>query len=263
MNKAIDKTIIDVKNLSVYYGNCRVAHDISFTLREGETLAIVGESGSGKSTVLKAMMGLLDNGGRAEGSIKFHGDEVLNMTHDELKKIRGDKIAMIFQNAAASFCPIRKIGEQIAEGIKAHRNLDDSEIRSRADELMGILSLDESTWDAYPFRLSGGMGQRMGILSAMVLRPSVLLCDEPTSALDSVTQKAVASLLVRAKGTGTSLIVITHNMGLAHYIADNVLVMNKGEMVEIGSRDEIFGSPREQYTRRLIDAVPRLCKACA
>ena len=175
--------ILSVRNLSVNYNEKTVVHNVNFELNRGEILAIAGESGSGKSTILKAVNGLLGSAGKiSNGQIIFNGREITNIDKEERRKLSGETIAMIFQNSGASFCPIRTIGEQIYESVQSHKNWNYSEFVERAANIMQNINLDESVLNEYPFRLSGGMGQRVGILAAMILEPHLLLADEPTSA---------------------------------------------------------------------------------
>ncbi|MCR5559691.1 MAG: ABC transporter ATP-binding protein [Schwartzia sp.] len=256
--------LLAVENLKVSYKDKAAVEGISFSMKPSEVLAIVGESGSGKSTILKTVIGLLGKEARAEGSVRLRGRELLSLSDRERRGLNGRGMAMIFQNAGASFCPIRRIGTQITESIRAHEDWSREQIRARAEELMDAIGLEHSVWNAYPFALSGGMGQRAGILSAMMLSPELLLADEPTSALDTVTQmKVVRELLKVRKKENSAILLVTHHMGVARCMADKVLVMKKGRAVEYGTAEQIFCSPQEAYTKSLIKAVPcALRKEC-
>lgn len=252
-----EDTLLAVENLSVSYKGKKAVEGISLSVKSSEVLAVVGESGSGKSTLLKAVIGLLGKDAEAHGSIRLRGRELLSLSNAERRSINGRGMAMIFQNAGASFCPIRRIGAQITESIRAHEDWSREQIRARADELMDAIGLEHSVWNAYPFSLSGGMGQRAGILSAMMLSPELLLADEPTSALDTVTQmKVVRELLKIKEKEHSAILLVTHHMGVARAMADKVLVMKKGHAVEYGTKEQIFHHPVEAYTKCLIDAVP-------
>ena len=253
------QNILSVKNLSIAYNNKTVVQNVNFELNHGEILAIVGESGSGKSTILKAVNGLLGSAGKiSAGQILFNGREIANIDTEERRKLSGEAIAMIFQNAGASFCPIRTIGEQIYESVQSHKNWTHTEFVERATNIMRSINLDESVLNEYPFRLSGGMGQRAGILAAMILEPHLLLADEPTSALDTVTQVSVVKELLKLRQQkNLSILIVTHHMGVAYYMADKVLIMRQGQAVELGTKQQIFKSPREKYTQELIKAVPK------
>ena len=252
--------LLKARNLSVSYGKKQVLRQVSFDLEQGKILVIAGESGSGKSTVLKAIQGLLGNGGNiTEGQIFLHGRDIAHISDGERRKLAGESMAMIFQNAGASFCPIRTIGSQIYESVRAHKEWSPQEFRRRANIIMEHIHLPESVLDEYPFRLSGGMGQRAGILAAMILEPELLLADEPTSALDTVTQVSVVKELMGLRQRqGISIAMVTHHMGVAWYMADRILVMRQGETVEFGTKEQIFRHPKESYTKELIQAVPQL-----
>ena len=251
------ETLLAIKDLRVSYKGNVALEGISFSMQPSEVLAVVGESGSGKSTVLKAVIGLLGKDAEVTGSISLRGQELLTLSRGKRRGLSGHSMAMIFQNAGASFCPIRKIGTQITESIRAHEDWSREKIYDRAEALMDSIGLEPSVWNAYPFSLSGGMGQRAGILSAMMLSPEILLADEPTSALDTVTQmKVVKELLKVRKKENLAILLVTHHMGVAWQMADNVLVMRNGKAVEYGTKEQIFLHPREAYTKQLIEAVP-------
>lgn len=226
--------ILTVEDLSVAYGNKKVIRDVSFTIERGEILIIAGESGSGKSTILKAIGGLLGrNGEIIGGQIFFDGKDITKLSDGERRKISGDAIGYIFQNAGASFCPIRTIGEQIFESVRAHWDWDKNFFRERAIELMKKINLEPATLDEYPFRLSGGMAQRAGILASTILEPKLLLADEPTSALDVVTQIGVLKELLNLRERlKISIVMVTHDLKIARRIADKILIMKHGEAVQ-------------------------------
>ena len=253
----MSKKLLTVEDLVVAYGRRRVVHDINFSVERGEILIIAGESGSGKSTILKAIGGLLGKGGAIiDGQIFFDGREITNLPESAWRKLAGDSIGMIFQNAGASFCPIRTIGDQIFESVRAHRDWDEKFFRERATDLMAKINLDTAALDEYPFRLSGGMAQRAGILAATILEPKLLLADEPTSALDVVTQAEVVKELLNLRGRQKiSIILVTHDLKIARRMADKILIMRGGSMVEFGTREQIFNAPQELYTQELIGAA--------
>ncbi len=258
MNK---ETFFAVQNLSVAYNGQTVVRSVSFSVRCGEILAIVGESGSGKSTVLKAAQGLLGSGGRVSGGrIMLYGRDIYRLSPAERRReIAGSTVAMIFQNAGASFCPIRTIGEQIYESVREHTDWSREEFTAQSKAVMKRINLPETVLNEFPFRLSGGMGQRAGILAAVILKPALLLADEPTSALDTVTQLSVVKELMELRRQqNIAIVIVTHNMGVAWYMADNILVMRDGEPVEYGAKEQIFRRPQAQYTKELIAAVPGL-----
>ena len=253
-----DTPLLAVRNLAVSYGEKQAVRGVNFCLHRGEILVLAGESGSGKSTILRAVMGILDAGFCA-GEILWEGTDVLQLAKDARRKLAGEEIAMVFQNAGASFCPVRTIGSQLYESVCAHRAWSYAEFRERAEALMVQMQLPRMVLDGYPFRLSGGMAQRAGIAAAMLLQPKLILADEPTSALDALTQVRVAKeLMALRRRTGVAMLLVTHHMGLAYYMADRILVLRRGETVEQGAREEIFRHPKEAYTKELIAAVPRL-----
>ena len=253
-----DTPLLAVRNLTVSYGEKQAVRGVNFCLHRGEILVLAGESGSGKSTILRAVMGILD-ASVCTGEILWEGTDVLQLAKDARRKLAGEEIAMVFQNAGASFCPVRTIGSQLYESVCAHRAWSYAEFRERAEALMVQMQLPRAVLDEYPFRLSGGMAQRAGIAAAMLLQPKLILADEPTSALDALTQVRVAKeLMALRRRTGVAMLLVTHHMGLAYYMADRILVLRRGEMVEQGTREEIFRHPKEAYTKDLIAAVPRL-----
>ena len=249
--------LLELENVSVAYGKKRIVRGVNFSVKRGEILIIAGESGSGKSTILKSVGGLLGNGGNIiDGQIFFCGREITVLSAGQRRKISGEAIGMIFQNAGASFCPIRTIGDQIFESVRAHRDWDKKFFLERAKDIMTKINLDFATLDEYPFRLSGGMAQRAGILAATILEPKLLLADEPTSALDVVTQAGVVKELLKLRERQKiSIIMVTHDLRIAKLMADKILIMKNGLTVEFGTRDEIFSAPKEIYTQKLIEAA--------
>lgn len=253
-------TLLRLQNLCVSYGDKECVKNVSFDLKRGEIFVIAGESGSGKSTILKAVQGTLGMAGRVSGgSICFEGRDITKVDEGERRALSGTQISMIFQNPGASFCPIRPVGDQIYEAVRAHKDWSYEEFTAKAVPIMKNINLEEGVLSEYPFRLSGGMGQRAGILAAMILSPKLLLADEPTSALDTVTQVSVVKeLMALRERHGISILMVTHHMGIAFHMADHILIMRRGEMVEWGTRDEIFHSPGKGYTMELISSVPRI-----
>ena len=252
--------MLEVKNLSIAWEGEEVVHDVSFSLNFGAVLVIVGESGSGKSTILKALLGLPSEERTVTGGkILLDGDDLLMKNADERRALAGPVLSMIFQDAGASFCPVRRVGDELFESVHRHKGWSREDLLAHARPLLAKLHLDESVLNAYPFELSGGMSERVGILSALLMQPRVLLADEPTSALDSVTQvQVVRELLALCQENGTALVLVTHHMGVAYYMADEILVMQKGRVVEQGTSEAIFRAPRSAYTKELIAAVPRI-----
>lgn len=254
--------ILQYEHVDISYNGFKAVRDVSFTLGEGEILGIVGESGSGKSTLIRAAMGLLGNTGMVtRGGIWYKGKNLPDLSAAELRRLNGAELGMIFQVAGSSFCPIRTVGAQLYESMTAHESVSKEEFSRRATELLEKLGFENAgrILASYPFELSGGMQQRVGIAAAMLLNPSVLLADEPTSALDvSVQKQVVEELLLVRKTFGTSMILVTHNIGVIGAMADKVLVMKNGETVEYGEARQVLNDPREDYTRLLMSAVPKL-----
>ncbi len=219
----MSENILAVKNLCIAYGEKEILHDINFTVAQGKIFVILGKSGAGKSTILKAVAGILGTGKITGGQIFFNGKEITNLQGEERRKISGAGIGYIFQNATASFCPVRTIGAQIYESVQAHKNWSRAEFLTRAKNIIQNINLEESVLEKYPFQLSGGMGQRAGILAAMILEPQILLADEPTSALDPETQASVIEEFLKLRERyGVSIVMVTHNLKVANYIADEI-----------------------------------------
>lgn len=254
--------LLSFEHVEISYGGDPVVHDVSFSVKPGEILGLVGESGSGKSTLIKAAMGLLgDNGLVTKGDILFDGKDIPDLPEKELRKIRGAKIGMIFQDAGASLCPIRTIGAQIYESMSAHMDISRADAQEQAFALFEKLHFQDSRriWDSYPFELSGGMNQRAGIAIAMLMNPAVLLADEPTSALDVAVQKQVVLEMKQLRELfGTAIILVTHDIGVVSAMADTVLVLEDGRKVEYGPARRVLQAPEQAYTKKLLAAVPKL-----
>ncbi len=255
-------TLLEMKCVSVAYNDVPVVHDVSLHVDKGEILGIVGESGSGKSTLLKAAMGLLGSGGTITGGdISYKGNSLLKMSPDELRRLRGPAMAMVFQNTAASLSPIRTIGQQTYECVTQHEKASRSEVEERALRLFEKMKLKDGKriLKSYPFELSGGMNQRVGIMLAMIQRPELLLADEPTSALDVTVQAEVVKEMLRLReDLGTGIVIVTHHMGVVERMADRIAVMHQGRIVEYGTKAEVIGNPQDEYTKKLLGAVLRI-----
>lgn len=257
--------LLTYQSVEVSFNGLPVTHDVSFTLHSGEILGIMGESGSGKSTLLKTAMGLLGNGGLVtRGDIWFQGRDLPDLKEKEMRKIRGAEIGMIFQDAGASLCPIRTIGDQIYESMIAHETITREKAKEKALSLFEKLQFrnGQRIWDSYPFELSGGMNQRAGIAISMLMEPSVLLADEPTSALDVAVQKQVVQEMLHLRGIfGTTIMLVTHDIGVVSAMADTVLVLKDGHVMEYGPIQQVLQAPQDPYTQELLDAVPKLRRA--
>ena len=254
--------IICYENVDICYNGSPLIKKVSFSAEKGEILGIAGESGSGKSTLIKAAIGLLGkNGSVTGGKIWYEEKNLLDLNAKELRKICGSEIGMIFQNAGASLCPIRTIEEQLYEAVLEHESISKGEIRDRALELFEQLRFTngEQILKSYPFEFSGGMNQRVGIVLAMVLRPRLLLADEPTSALDVTVQLQVLREMKKLRDMyGTSIVLVTHNIGVVNYLADHVAVMHQGKLVEYGTKEDVLNHPQDAYTKKLIGSVLHL-----
>lgn len=258
--------ILDVNNLEInfhtYAGDVKAIRDVSFHLDKGETLAIVGESGSGKSVTTKSLMGLLANNAKVVGgSIMYHDEDILKKSEKQMQDIRGKDIAMIFQDPMTSLDPTMKIGRQIAEPLMKHKNVEKKKALAQALEILKLVGIDhaEERIDEYPHQFSGGQRQRIVIAIALVCYPEILIADEPTTALDVTIQAQILDLMKKLQEKiETSIIFITHDLGVVAGMADRVAVMYAGQIIEYGSVDEIFYNPQHPYTWGLLNSMPTL-----
>jgi oligopeptide/dipeptide ABC transporter ATP-binding protein len=256
--------LLEVADLEVSFrsedGRVTAVQGVNFTLDEGETLGLVGESGSGKTVTSMSILGLLPDTAEASGSIKFRGEDLLSASEHQLRELRGDKIAMVFQDALTALNPVYTVGAQIAEMIETHRDVSKSEVRNRVIELLDVVGIPNprARADTYPHEFSGGMRQRAMIAMAIANEPELLIADEPTTALDVTVQAQVLEVLGRIQDrTGTAILLITHDLGVVAGVADRVMVMYAGREVELASVDELFDDPRHPYTRGLLASLPR------
>lgn len=257
---------LSIRNLSI--GNRQAfVRGVSFDVRAGQVLALVGESGSGKTLIGRSILRLLPENIRLlDGSILYHGRDLSDASAMEMRKLRGGRIGMVFQEPLVSLNPALSVGTQMAEGLKLHLNLRSDEIRRRCIEMLRRIHVPrpEECLAAYPHQFSGGMRQRIMLASVMLLRPDLLVADEPTTALDTLSQRQVIeTMLELTRDVGTSVLLITHNLGLVAKYADDAIVLRRGEIVESGSASDVIQRPRHAYTRALVDALPKRRTAAA
>lgn len=252
--------ILKVENLNVTLQHRRVSkklvEDVSFEVRPGECLGILGESGSGKSMTVKSVLGLLDKNFQVSGSAIFDGQDLLKETKEELRRLRGSRITMVLQNPMTCFDPLYRIGNQMAETFATHTSWNAQEIRSRCLEILDQMRIrnGEEVLEKYPHQLSGGMLQRIMIGIAMALQPELLIADEPTTAIDAITQYEILEEFIRIKKQkNTAMLFITHDLGAISKVADRILVMNSGHVVDSGSFDHILRHADDPYTRMLVE----------
>lgn len=257
--------LLDVQDLSVTFGTpdgaVPAVRNLSFTLDQGETLGIVGESGSGKSQSVLSMMGLLADNAQASGSVRFAGEELLGMPVSDLNRLRGSRIAMVFQDPMTSLNPYLTVGQQMAEVLTRHKGVSRAVARQEVLRMLDAVRIPEGICriDQYPHEFSGGMRQRVMIAMGLLCRPQLLIADEPTTALDVTVQAQIVELLRDLRTEfNTAIILITHDLGVVAGLCDRLLVMYAGEAVESGSVHEVFGDTRHPYTMGLLDSLPRL-----
>ena len=255
--------MLEIKDLAVQYGNqTPTIEHFDLSMKKGEIISIVGESGSGKTTVIRAVLGALPGAGRvASGDILFHGKSLLKNSQSDWRKLRGSKISMIFQDCGGTLNPIRKIGSQYVEYICTHEPMAKKEAWQKAVSMLSKMRLPdaENIMNSYPYQLSGGMRQRVGIAMAMTFNPELLLADEPTSALDVTTQAQIVRQMMELRDDfGTGIIIVTHNIGVAAYMADQLIVMRHGKVVDHGTREEVLNHSTSDYTKKLLESVPEM-----
>ena len=259
--------LMEVSGLEVEFktrrGSALVLNGVDFQLEPGETLCVVGESGCGKSMTALALLRLIPSppGRIRAGSVRFQGEELLSATDARMREVRGNRISMIFQEPMTSLNPVFTVGDQIAESLRLHAKLDARQARERTIEMLRQVGIPapERRVDEYPHQLSGGMRQRVMIAMALACRPDILIADEPTTALDVTVQAQIFDLLRELqREKGTAILLITHDMGAVAEMADRVMVMYAGRVIEQGRADRLLESPRHPYTRGLIECLPKL-----
>jgi peptide/nickel transport system ATP-binding protein len=258
---------VDRLRIEAVRSGAAVVDDVSFAIERGEFLAVVGESGSGKTAAARAILGLLPPGLRKVGGhIELDGEDLDAVSPRRMRALRGPAVGMVFQEPMVSLNPAISVGAQMVEGLALHAQLDKREIRSRCLDMLARVQIRDPgrTFNAYPHEFSGGMRQRIMLASVMLLKPKLLLADEPTTALDTLSQREVLDLMVElARDQGTSVMLITHNLGLVSRYAQRAVVLQRGRLVETGRVRQILFSPREAYTRQLVEALPRRATAMA
>ncbi len=256
--------LLSIDNLYVNYGDSPILRGVSIKANSGEIIGIVGESGSGKSTSIYSTLGILSKEGKiTSGDIFYNGNSLLNLSKERLRSLRGSEISLIAQNPIQSFHPVKKIRSQLFELAKSHGIRDTQALEDQMIKIMEKINLKDGKriLGSYAFELSGGMCQRVSIAMAMVMNPKLLFGDEPTSALDVTVQKSVVDELLRLRDEyGTTMVIVSHNMGVISYMADRIYVMYAGVIVESGSNDQVMCRPVHPYTKRLIQAVPSMKK---
>ncbi len=263
----MSENLLEVKNLKTYFftdgGVVKSVDDVSFNVKPGKTLGVVGESGCGKSITSLSIMQLVETppGKIVNGEIIYNGENLLGKSADEMRKIRGGEIAMIFQEPMTSLNPVFTVGQQIMEALMIHTDMDKTKAKERAIEMLKLvrIPLAEKRFNEYPHQLSGGMRQRVMIAMALSCNPKLLICDEPTTALDVTIQAQILDLINELKEKlGTSIMMITHDLGVIAEVADDVMVMYAGKIVEYGTADQIFETPMHPYTHGLMNCIPKL-----
>jgi len=253
---------LKMENVSISYGEKFIIKNINFQLRKGEIISIVGESGSGKSTILNSILGFLPEEGKIQnGEIYYEGKKITCLSKKEWQILRGKKIGIIFQEPGSTLNPFQKIGKQFFESFHHVLKMKKKEARTLMENMFSKVGLKgtEELIEKFPFQLSGGMKQRVSIALAIGLGPNLLLADEPTSSLDATIQKnIIEEFLFLKKELNMSILLVTHNLALAKYVSDKILVLSQGNMVDFGSPEEILQNPKSEYTKKLLSDIPKI-----
>ena len=260
-----EKLLLEIKNLNIHYvtqdGTVKAVNDMSLEVAKGQTLGLVGETGAGKTTTALGIMQLIQMppGKIVSGEIIYDGSDLLKKSESNLRKIRGNKISMIFQDPMTSLNPVLTVGEQIAEVIKLHQNVNNAEAMIKAGEMLETVGIPKERINDYPHQFSGGMKQRVVIAIALACNPELLIADEPTTALDVTIQAQVITLMNRLKSEfNTSMIMITHDLGIVAEVCDKVAIMYAGNVVEYTSKENLFTVPKHPYTEGLFNSIPNI-----
>ena len=263
----MSETLLSVKDLVIHYETedevVEAVNKISFDIKKGEVLGLVGETGAGKTTTALGILGLLPAkvGHVIQGSIELEGRDLLKLSEKEMRQIRGKKISMIFQDPMTALNPVKTVGDQIAEVVLLHNQCSKAEALKRAQEMLAMVGIVPERYRDYPHQFSGGMKQRIVIAIALACEPDILICDEPTTALDVTIQAQILDMMRKLqKEQGTSVILITHDLGVVAEMCDNCAVMYGGELVEYGTLEQVFDNPKHPYTRALYKSIPSLDK---
>ena len=263
----MEDSILKINDLVVHYemdyGVVEAVNDLTLSIKKGEVLGLVGETGAGKTTVAMSIMGLLQKPQShvVQGSIELDGENLLEKNKKQMRKIRGQKVSMIFQDPMTALNPLETVGEQIAEVIRIHQKINRAEARVKAMELLGMVGIDEKRANEYPHQFSGGMKQRVVIAIALACHPMLLIADEPTTALDVTIQAQVLELMkTQIKQNHMSVLMITHDLGVIAEICDRCAVMYAGEIVEEGTTYQVIDTPRHPYTEGLLNSLPSIDK---
>jgi len=260
----VSESILSVRNLTVQYksreiGVCHAVNDVSFDVEKGETVGLVGETGAGKTTIALSIMRLLPTppGRVVSGEILLNGEDILKMPAARIRNVRGDKISMIFQDPMTALNPIDRVGNQISEMVRLHMNMNRAQAAAKAAEMMETVGIPPERFYDYPHQFSGGMKQRVIIAIALACKPELLLADEPTTALDVTIQAQILNMMKELKQEfATSMVLITHDLGVVAETCDRVAVVYAGEIVEIGAADVVFEKRSHPYTKGLFDSLP-------
>ena len=260
-----NETFLSVKNLTVEYTSGKnvihAVNDVSFEMKQGETLALVGETGAGKTTIAKSIMRILPNPPAKikGGEIWLDGEDLLQKPEADMLHVRGKKVAMIFQDPMTALNPVISVGKQVEEGLLLHNNYTAEEAREKAKEMFDLVGISHTRYNDYPFEFSGGMKQRVVIAMALACNPELLLADEPTTALDVTIQAQILELMANLKKQyGTAMILITHDLGVVAQNCDNVAIVYAGQIIEYGSKYEIFVNRAHPYTKGLFNSLPNI-----